>query len=87
MFKKLVTKVNPALSNSTSMSFNPASGKLKSIGEFPTKWYDPLMARHHRRNTQYNMDRATEFLTGKPGLNFWDERVREALGTARCQPD
>ena len=42
------------------------------------------MARHHRRNTQNNMDRATEFLTGKPGLNFCDECVREALGTTRA---
>jgi hypothetical protein len=58
--------------------------RLKSIGELPTKWYDPLMARPHRRNTQNNMDRATEFLTGKPGLNFCDECVREALGTTRA---
>jgi hypothetical protein len=42
------------------------------------------MARHHRRNTQNNMDRATEFLTGKPGLDFCDECVREALGTTRA---
>jgi hypothetical protein len=46
--------------------------------------YDSLMARHHRRNTQNNMDRATEFLTGKPGLNFCDECVREALGTTHA---
>jgi hypothetical protein len=45
---------------------------------------DPLMARHHRRNTQNKMDRATEFLTGKPGLDFCDECVREALGTTRA---
>jgi hypothetical protein len=30
------------------------------------------------------MDRATEFLTGKPGLDFCDECVREALGTTRA---
>jgi hypothetical protein len=42
------------------------------------------MAGHHRRNTQNNMDRTTEFLTGKPGLNFCDECVREALGTTRA---
>jgi len=50
----------------------------------PNKWYDPLMAGHHRRNTQNNMDRATEFLTGKPGLTFCDDCVREALGTTRA---
>ena len=26
----------------------------RCTGEFPTKWYDPLMARPHRRNTQNN---------------------------------
>jgi len=56
----------------------------RCTGEFPTKWYDPLMARPHRRNTQNNMDRATEFLTQKPGLTFCDECVREALGTTRA---
>ena len=37
-------------------------------------------------STQYTkqLDRATEFLTGKPGLNFCDECVREALGTTRA---
>jgi hypothetical protein len=42
------------------------------------------MARHHRRNTQNNMDRVTEFLTAKPSLNFCDECIREALGTTRA---
>ena len=42
------------------------------------------MARHHRRKTQNNMDRATQFLTGKPGLNFCDQCVREALRTTRA---
>src|SRR6516164_453925 len=74
------------LSGSPATYRNPDKRRrrLKSIGEFPTKWYDPLMARPHRRNTQNNMDRATEFLTGKPGLNFCDECVREALGTTRA---
>jgi len=37
-------------------------------------------------STQYTkqLDRATEFLTGKPGLNFCDECVRVALGTTRA---
>ena len=71
----------------------PASDILKSgqktlenkrcTGDFPTKWYDPLMTRPHRRNTQNNMDRATEFLIGKPGRNFCDDCVREALGATR----
>ena len=60
-------------------------GDYRCIDDFPTKWYDPLMARHHRRNIQNNMDRATEFLTGKPGMNFCDECVREALGTTRAK--
>jgi hypothetical protein len=42
------------------------------------------MARHYRRKTQNNMDRAAQFLAGKPGLNFCDECVREALRTTRA---